>query len=154
MHIKSTYGNIVRAYILLAVLLLSFNRANAQNEQKFYCVVNKKNSVKSLNKVQLRNILLANTTTWRNNKKIQIVDFSVGKKARKKFSSEFLKLTPNRVSMIRLKKTLAGKALAPKIFHNQEDLLDYISKNEHAIGVVSSNTDLPEEIKIIYLEKK
>lgn len=153
MHIKSTYGNIFMVCIILAALLLLSNLANAQDDNGFYCVVNKKNSIQSLNKIQLRNIMLGNTTTWQNNKKIQIVDFSVGQEIRKKFSSKFLKLTPNRVSMIRLKKTLTGKALAPKIFHNQEDMLDYISKNENAVGVVSSNTDLPEEIKVIYLEK-
>jgi ABC-type phosphate transport system substrate-binding protein len=115
-------------------------------------VVNKSNPIVKLSISEVRNIFLGNTVTWKNNQRIQIVDYNSESELREDFSSIYLKLSTNKVSMIWLKVTLSGRVSPPKIFFKERDVLKFVSENKEAIGYIDSAKDLPPDVKIIDVE--
>ncbi len=112
-------------------------------------ITNKSNPIEKISKSMLRNIFLGNNTTWENGRRIQIVDFVSESPIRKQFDENFLMLSPQKVGMIWVKVTLSGKSIPPKIVHAEEDVKNFISENEGAIGYIKNSLNLPQSIKTI-----
>jgi ABC-type phosphate transport system substrate-binding protein len=115
-------------------------------------IVNKSNPIEKLSKAEVRNIFLGNTVSWNNNQRIQIVDYNSESELREDFSSIYLNLSTNKVSMIWLKVTLSGRVSPPKIFFKERDVLKYVAENKEAIGYIDTSKELPSDVKIIDVE--
>lgn len=115
-------------------------------------IINKDNPLKSLSQQQIRNIFLGNTNAWDNGIFIQIADYSANSDLRNNFSSNFLNLSPRKVSMIWIKVTLSGKSIPPKIFDSESEVVKFVNKTKGAIGYISSEFDLLNPVKIITIE--
>jgi len=133
-------------YIVIFCTFAIFYELNAQ-----VIISNTNNPVASLSKATLRNIFLGNTTTWETNQFIKIADYISELKIRKDFSYNYLDLTPQKVSMIWIKVSLSGKAVPPKIFRDEDEMKQFISENENAIGYISSSQNLPPKLKVILI---
>ena len=135
--------------ILLIILFLMLSSLSLKAH---YIIVNSSNPISKISKGELRNIFIGNTVSWKNNKKVQIVDYNSESELREEFSLNFLNLSPNKVSMIWLKVTLSGKVSPPKIFFKERDVLKYVSENVEAIGYIANKKDLPADVKIVEVE--
>ncbi len=133
-----------KIYIIIILLVLIVTNANSH-----FIITNKSNPVNKLSKSEIRNIYLGNTITWKNNRKIQIVDYNSESELREDFSNSYLFLSPNKVSMIWLKVTLSGKVSPPKILYKVKDVIKFVSEYEDAIGYVDNIKDLTDDVKII-----
>jgi len=112
-------------------------------------ILNKSNPLEKISRATLRNIFLGNNTAWENGVRIQIVDFSADNTLRKQFDENILDMSPQKVGMIWVKVTLSGKSIPPKIVHGEEELKNFISENEGAIGYVKNTNNLPQSLKLI-----
>jgi len=132
-------------YSLILLILFTFGvTLKAQ-----VIVTNSNNPASQLNSAQLRNIFIGNKITWDDGTLIHLADYTAEEKLRKKFSEEFLDLSPRKVSMLWIKVSLSGKSVPPQIFRDEDELLNYIENNDRAIGYVSSANNLPKNIKVL-----
>ena len=135
----------IKIILILLVLIVT-------NASSHYIIINKSNNVSKISKSEIRNIYLGNTITWKNNRKIQIVDYNSESELREEFSKSYLFLSPNKVSMIWLKVTLSGKVSPPKILYKEKDVVKYVAENVDAIGYIESNKELIDDVKIIEVD--
>ena len=134
--------------LILILLVLSLYKEN--NAQVIIANVN--NPISVLSKAAVRNIYLGNTTNWETSNFIKVTDYTSDSKIRIAFSSNFLDLTPQKVSMIWIKVSLSGKAVPPKIFRDEEELKQFISENDNAVGYISSSQNLSKNLKIVQVK--
>jgi ABC-type phosphate transport system substrate-binding protein len=115
---------------LLACLIAAAMPAFAAD---FIVVVHPGVPVDSLNKEDLKAILLGDKTEWSNGKPIKIVVLEEGA-AHKAFLQEVLGKTPVQFDNYWKKLVFTGKAAAPKTFSDSQQLIDFVSKQAGAIG--------------------
>ncbi|MBI3125492.1 MAG: substrate-binding domain-containing protein [Ignavibacteriales bacterium] len=133
--------------IIALIFLITF--ACSANISAQVIIVNRSNPISNLSKAMVRNIFLGNTSTWSSNSLIKVADYTAESKVRSDFSSMFLNLSPIKVSMLWIKVSLSGKSKPPKIFRDEEELKQYISENEDAIGYITQSSGLSSNLKIV-----
>lgn len=138
---KKTISN-----ILIIIFIFSLITTKAFS---FYVIVNKANPIKYIDKNYLKNVFFGHSVIWPNNTKIQIVDYNIESEAKSSFCSTYLDVTPNKLSRIWLQVSLSGKAVPPKIFSSEREVIRFVNENQSAIGYVESTKNLSDEVKVI-----
>ncbi|MCX6148596.1 MAG: hypothetical protein NTW25_15285 [Candidatus Kapabacteria bacterium] len=136
--------------ILIIILIFSLITSKAFC---FYIIVNKANPIKYIDKNYLKNIFLGHSVIWPNNTKIQLVDYNIDSDSKSSFCSTYLDVTPNKLSRIWLQVSLSGKAVPPKVFSSEKEVIRFVNENQSAIGYVESNKNLSDDVKIIQVKE-
>ena len=119
-------------FVILAGLLLTPSLS-----AKVYLITNAANKQKTIDKTQIKQIFLGQKTRWKNGNKIQLVD-NLNKKAARKFYQETTGRGTGRIKKEWIGRMLRGEMIPPESFRDEEELIDFISRNKNAIGFVTS----------------
>lgn len=138
--------------VILLIGILTFSCILSPKSDAQIIIVNKSNPTIKISRAELRNIFIGNTVTWSFNQKVQIADYNVVNELRTNFCTEYLGYAPNRINMMWIKISLSGKASAPKIFRNEDEIKKYVSENEGAISYISNKSNLPSNVKVITID--
>ena len=128
-------------------------RLNGQNPEKFKIIVNKSNSVKSISSDDLKKIFLKKETMWADDTKIYPVDLNESSKTRENFTNEIHGKKVAAIKAYWQKQIFTGRGVPPPEKSSDKEVLEYVDKNEGAIGYVSINKSISKynvkEIKVI-----
>lgn len=102
----------------------------------------------SLDQASIKNLFLGKTVQWDNSSMVTIV---VSEKAEvhDMFLKKYVKRTKNQFRNVWRQNLFSGTGKQPIKANSIEELVDYVSKTDGAIGYISSDTQLPENIKVI-----
>lgn len=92
--------------------------------------------VDSLRSVDVMNIYLGKKTTWDNGNQIVFVTLKSGE-THKKLLRDYLNKNPVQFKNYWKQMLFTGKGSIPQSFATDDEVIDYISKNENVIGYIS-----------------
>jgi ABC-type phosphate transport system substrate-binding protein len=135
---------------LFLVVLISFIFLPVLAQGDILIITNKNVAVDTLSKSELKEIFLGSRIKWKDNKSVH---FAIS--GDESMHSEFLKTYINR-SESQFKRhwkkmVFTGKGEKPKTFKTKEELLEYVSKTDGAIGYIDDNT-VAVNVKTIKLQ--
>lgn len=140
-------------YLLMLMIVLFVLQLNSQNQVSFKIIVNEVNSVKSISADYLKKIFLKKETKWQDDSKIYPVDLNETSNIRENFTE---KIHGKRVSAIKAywqKQIFTGRGVPPPEKSSEKEVLEYVEKNEGAIGYISINKSISKyDVKIIKIE--
>jgi len=110
--------------------------AIAQDEEAVGVVVNKGNSISTINSRILRNIYLGKQTIWPDNKSIVVAILKEGK-IHEKFLKTIVQQNSTQFSIYWKNQTFTGTGVAPKVFETEMDLKAFVKDTPGAIGYIS-----------------
>ncbi len=113
-------------------------------------IANKGVEENSVNKAELRNIYLGDKSEWSNGEEIKFVILKRGP-AHEAFLDAYIKKNPKSFVRYWKKLILTGKAVSPKLVDTENDVLDYVSHTEGALGYVSADKNI-QDLKQIKIE--
>lgn len=116
-------------------------------------VVNQGNEIESVTLQSLRDIYAGNKVSWSNNRKIFPVSMKSNREITKSFFQTALGKSAWEMKRVWIRLTLSGSGAAPKVVGTETEALDYIAKNDGAIGFVGLQ-ELNERVKIVAVEGK
>lgn len=138
-------------YIILTALLII--QLHGQEKSTFKIIVNKSNSIKSIGMDELQKIFLKKHTKWKSGEIINPVDLNESSKIREDFTDI---VHNKRVSAIKAywqKQIFTGRGVPPPEKPTEKEVLEYIEKNEGAIGYVSSKKSITKyDVKVISID--
>jgi ABC-type phosphate transport system substrate-binding protein len=127
----------MRKIIFITIIIVCFCLVTvAQEDESIGVIVNKGNSLSSINARILRNIYLGKQTFWPDNK-IIVVAMLKGGKIHEKFLKTIVQQNSSQFSLYWKNQTFTGTGVAPKIFDTDAELKAFIKDNPGAIGYIS-----------------
>jgi len=114
-------------------------------------IVNKNNSLNEISKNELKQIFLAQRTSFQNGQSIELAEYA---KSKSKFYDQLFGW-----NLLRVKKHWMGlifsgmHSSAPKEFKLANELLDFIQKNDGAIGFVDIS-EVDKSVKMLLINGK
>lgn len=141
-------------YLLVLLMTIIALQLNSQNQVSFKIVVNKTTSIESITIEDLKKIFLKKQTKWKNGEKIYPVDLNESSRTREHFTDE---VHGKRISAVKAywqKQIFTGRGVPPPEKSSDKEVLEYVEKNEGAIGYISSGKSIRKyEVKIISIDK-
>lgn len=101
-------------------------------------IVNKNVDEADFTKSKLQDIYSLNKRYWSDGTKIQVVDIKGESETKNKFY-QLLGMPFDKVQKMWIRKLFSGKALPPKTFSDEKEVLEHVAKTPGAIGYVSSD---------------
>ena len=117
---------------LLLTAALPFFRVEAQ----VAIIVNAGTAVASLSKTQLLDIYALNLPRWEDGARVVIFELKGSGKVKESFY-KFLGMEPDDMKKIWLRKQFSGKAMPPRAFDDEDEMIARIAKTPGAIGYAS-----------------
>ncbi|MBN1625650.1 MAG: substrate-binding domain-containing protein, partial [Deltaproteobacteria bacterium] len=111
---------------------------------------NKSISESALKKQDLKNIFLGKKSTWSDNKKI-VFFIQNNSSVSDQFFSEYINKSSAQFSSYWKEKVFTGQGTPPKSFSSDEEMVQFVSQTDGAIGYVSSSEGL-DTVKIFTIE--
>ena len=140
-----------RALFCLVLLIDLFGVRETSGQ--LIVVVNQGNEIKSVTLQSLQDIYAGNKVSWSNNRKIFPVSMKSNLEITKSFFQTALGKSTRDMKRVWIRLTLSGSGTAPKVVGTETEALDYISKNDGAIGFVWLQ-ELNESVKVVAVEGK
>ena len=122
---------------LLMLGLLPF--CPAYGAEDLLIIANRSIPVDGLKRTTVANIYKAEETKWNNGETIIVVMHKKGL-IHNKFAQDIVGITHTRLRDIWRKVIFTGLGRPPRIFRNEPDLVEYVSKTNGAIGYISAST--------------
>ena len=142
-----------RPLAALAVLVLCAAPAPAplwaQQDVSYRVVVHISNPVARITREQASQIFLRKVGLWDNRKQVLPVDQAADSPVRRAFTKQVHRRTIASVQTYWQQQTFAGVAVAPPERTTDAEVLAYIRQYPNAIGYVSADTDLGNDIKVL-----
>ena len=108
--------------------------------------------VESLDRDTITSIYSGTKVKWENGDKIGVAMLKKGT-THEAFVQDIVGTTPAKLKNIWKKIVFTGTGSPPKIFKQEEQLVEFVSETEGAIGYIDSSTS-HEEVKVISIETK
>lgn len=131
---------------LLSIIISTFSQA------KVIVLVNRDNKQWVMSRSMLKKIFLGVKTRWKNNRKIIAVNLHPSRKARRKFESKILKVTPRKVQRYWVRQAIRGNIYPPKTVSFEKKMIKLLIRKSSAIGYISSinwNPKLKKYLRIV-----
>ena len=135
----------------IAFMLLTFMFAAPAFAAEYAVIVNAENTTSPENaKTEVKNIYMKKRTTWSNGAPAEPFARPAGDPVQKAFLSKVLELSQAGLDEYwAAEKSKTGEA-APREVGSERILLRQIGRKPGALAVVSADTDLPEDVKILF----
>ncbi len=117
----------------------------AQDQEAIGIIINKDNSVPSINSRILRNIYLGKQTIWPDSKTILVAVLKEGK-IHEKFLKTIVQQNATQFSIYWKNQTFTGTGVAPRVFETENEIKSFVKDNPGAIGYISLTT-LDDSVK-------
>ena len=141
-------------YYLLFIIATMVLQLNSQDRATFKIIVNKSNSVKSISSDELKKIFLKKETKWEDDTKIYPVDLNESSKTRENFAKEIHGKKVAAIKAYWQKQIFTGRGVPPPEKSSDKEVLEYVDKNEGAIGYISTKISLGKyDVKIISIKE-
>ncbi len=137
-----------KLWIIAVIVGILFTFINPVSAEDVVIIINSDVPDTALSKEDVKKIYSGHKTKWSNNDSIVLTVIQKSE-LHKAFLKEFVKKTPSQFKMNWKHLMFSGKGKIPKTFNTIEQMVDYVAKNEGAIGYVaaSSPTDSVKVIK-------
>jgi len=129
-------------YFVKVLTILLIVQLNAQEKFTFKIIVNKSNTIEAIDIEELQKIFLKKQIKWVDGDLILPVDLNETSKSRDEFTE---KVHNKRISAIKAywqKQIFTGRGVPPPEKSSEKEVLEYVEKNEGAIGYVSSDISI------------
>jgi len=141
-----------RYVIVLCLCLLAVLPAMGQDE--FVVIVNTSVSNSTMNQNTIQTIFLGKKTEWDDGSPIVPVTLE-DSDAQRAFMRKIIKKTPRSFSTYWISRLYTGKAIPPRSFQTDKDLLDFVESNDGSIGFVTGPASLEgrdhiKKINVVY----
>lgn len=123
---------------IIAFLVLIFIVSGIASAQSYKVIVNNSNSVSSLSKKQVSDLLLKKTTKWSSGTAAVPVDLSANSSVREAFSTSIHGKAVSAIRNYWQQAAFSGSATAPPEKSNDSEVIEFVKKNPGAIGYISS----------------
>ncbi|MBU0991887.1 MAG: substrate-binding domain-containing protein [Proteobacteria bacterium] len=111
-------------------------------------IANKDAPTDNLDQDAIKKIFLGNIINWENNEVIMVV-LSGDKEIHDAFLKKYIKRTSSQFQNVWRQNLFTGKGAMSKTLKDSNAVVDYISNTQGSIGYVSSETSLPDAVKIV-----
>jgi ABC-type phosphate transport system substrate-binding protein len=135
--------------ILTFIILCAFVSIGNLHAQSYKIITNSSNSVSSLSKKEVSDLLLKKKTKWTDGSSVYPVDLSSGSKVRESFSQDIHGKPTSAIRNFWQQAAFSGTASAPPEKNSDEEVIDYVKKTSGAIGYISSATKTSDVKNII-----
>jgi len=137
---------------VLLILFLIVGYCEVSQAQSI--IVNAQNSTITIPSKFVKDIFIGNMTRWKNNSLIEVVDYNANTELRTEFTAKYIEMSVMRVYKNWIRLSLSAEVAPPKIFHTQQEVIDFVSKNANAIGYIKdrqliSKDSSVKEVKIL-----
>ncbi len=109
-------------------------------------------SADTLSRTEVKKIFLGKKLVWDDGQEIRFVIMKKSD-AHEIFVKTYTQKTPSQFRRYWKKLVFTGKGSAPKSFHTEAELIQYVAETASAIGYVASETR-PENVKILKISDK
>ncbi len=114
-------------------------------------ITNPDTHLSSLKKDEVRDIFTGKRTRWNGSGKIIIATLE-DSEIHRVFVREFVKKTPSQFKNYWRQKAFTGEGMIPRIFRDEESLIEFIANTKGAVGYISAPTTKP--VKTITITDK
>lgn len=121
---------VLSAMLLLAVVLT----ATHARADTIVVIVSTDSTMTELTREQLADIYLGRLSRWPDGSRIVVVDLRESDPAREAFYARFLNRTSAQIRVHWSRIVFAGRGHPPRPFRTQEDMVDYVAGDPHAVG--------------------
>ena len=142
----------ITIFFAITVAIKNVVTIYAQDAKKIYVVTQKSFPVDSIEEKEIEWIFLGKTTKIKD-LKISIVTLKEGD-VHKLFLKDYLNKTESQYEIFWKKLVFTGKGKMPVTVKNDKEVIDFVKKNEGAIGYIGSTDDISEDVKVIEVKKK
>lgn len=143
----------MKTNLFASVLALTLSCAALSADEQALLIANAGVATERIDKESLEAILLGKVTLWENGKRILIAYSMDDPQKVDAFLTEYAGQGERRYKKYWVKKVFAGYGVAPKLFGDDAKALEYVSKTEGAIALVSLSVEaIPKELKILSVE--
>jgi ABC-type phosphate transport system substrate-binding protein len=127
----------MRIKLTIAILLFLI-ASGADSMAQIAVIVNKSVSDTSFTYSKLIDVYTLNKTNWDGGERIKVCDFKGDNKLKTKFYA-FIKIDYSRMQKIWLRKQFSGKAIPPRTYKTEEEVIEHVAATPGAIGYVSEH---------------
>jgi len=135
-----------------AVLLLNFAMPNAFAQDHIWVITQKLDNDIALSKQEVRQIYLGINIDLSDNVTSSAITLSRKNRVRSQFNAQVIGLTESRLQSYWAHMRFSGRNKPPKEYDSIPSLLEHIKSNKGSIGYVPAQTELPENVVVIYPE--
>ena len=142
----------LKYFIYLILLLMVFTfilPAGADEPPTFKIIVHTSNPVTALTKGQVYKFYIRKETKWENGGKVIPIDQTESSDVRKDFTKRVFDKSVQAMKNYWQQMIFSGRSLPPIELPSDNKILEYIASHQNAIGYVSSDTPLRDDIKVV-----
>ena len=99
-----------------------------------------------LNRQQVRDMFMGIVSPY----DFKVIALSPNNQARVVFNTKVIGLTESRIQSYWAQMRFTGRKTSPVELQNEQLLLDFLKENEFSVGYVSSTTNIPEGLTVIF----
>lgn len=127
-------------------MLVLFTSTIAMAEDGLIVVANIKESNVSLSKQQIRGLFMGSSVGY----DFKVVTLPPSSLTRVTFNTKIIGLTEARIQSYWAQMRFSGRKTEPRVFTNEDEIIDYLLNTEGAVAYLSASTIIPKSLKVIY----
>jgi ABC-type phosphate transport system substrate-binding protein len=129
---------VMKKYIILTLCAVLFTGL-AANAGDLIVIANKNVAISSMTRAELQNIFLGKTVKWSGGKQIKPVVLKEGS-THEKFLNDFLGKSTTAFDFYWKQVIFTGKGRPPKTTDSEEEMVQFVSATDDAVGYIDSGT--------------
>ena len=128
----------MKKFIIFTLCAILFTGL-AANAEDLIVIANKNVTVSSVTRAELQNIFLGKTGKWPDGKKIKPAVLKEGS-THKKFLNDLLGMSTSQFDSYWKQVIFTGKGRPPKTSDSEEEMVQFVSATDDAVGYIDSGT--------------
>jgi ABC-type phosphate transport system substrate-binding protein len=139
----------MRTILKVAFCLAALTGAAPAGAQQYRVIVNAANPTTALTKVDLARVYLKKMSSWKNGAAVTVVDLGPKSPVRAEFSVSVLGRDVPTMKNYWQQSLFSGRGVPPIEQPSEAQVVAFVAANPGAIGYVSSDTQLSDNVKTI-----
>lgn len=137
-------------WIIAFIACALFAFSNTASAEDIVIIINNNVPDKAIKKEDVQKIYSGHKTKWSNNDSILLTVLPKSE-LHEKFLKSYVRKSPSQFKMTWKKMVFTGKGKTPQNFETIEELIDYVAKNDGAIGYVTTDSSA-DNVKVIKVD--
>lgn len=134
--------------LCLALCILMCGAVGAADALDVVIIANKEVPTATLDPDAIKKIFLGDIVNWDNNEVIMVV-VTDEKEIHETFLKKYIKRTESQFGNVWRRNLFTGKGAMSKKVGSNAEMVEYVAKTKGAVGYVSSDVQLPADVKIV-----
>ena len=132
----------------LRIILFTFALLSSGAKAEVVLITNHENDISSLTRTEISWIYKLRKLSWKNGKRIDVVNLNIGSPVRNTFFETYLERTSREMQRYYIRASLTGMSLPPIELKSEKDVIEHIKNNHYSIGYISKRA-VNKEIKVL-----